>query len=294
MTSGGAYNVSDGTGTFAKYRGAGRWEFVGTILASDTTNYPVVNDLITVYLRSPSEYNEFNAYYEKSSYTGTTGDYKNLFSRNAGRNFNSMKLSAAAANHEFLIQVRTGGSGATYSTKCLIMPKLSNPSYASLPTVNWPFDATINTDTTGKYIRDVSTFNTLDVGYCRNLSVREATFTASIASTNMTVTAVASGTLTPGMIVRNAGNTIAIWATYYYSSVKIVSQSSGTTGGTGVYVVSEAVTQASATLTGLDGGRSLMANNTIVPYAFGNAGSNAATAGTTPVYVPATTTPTVK
>jgi len=294
MTSGGAYNISDGTGTFAKYRGAGRWEFVGTILASDTSNHPVVNGLITVNLRGPSEFNEFNAYYEKSSFTGATGDFKNLFSRNAGRNFNSMRLSAAAANHEFLIQVRTGGSGATYSTKCLIMPKLSNPSFTSQPVIVWPYDATINTDTTGRYIRDVSTFNTLDVGYCRNLAVREASFTASISGTNMTVSAVASGTLTTGMIIRNASNTLNIWATSFFSSVKIVSQTSGTTGGVGVYVVSESTTQSSATLTGVDGGRSLMANNTIVPFAFGNAGSNAATGGTTPTFAPATTTPAVK
>ena len=56
-----------------------------------------------------------------------------------------------------------------------------------------------------------------------------ALFTASISGTNLTVTAIASGTILPGQqILYQAGISDGTY---------IVSQTSGTTGGTGVYVV---------------------------------------------------------
>lgn len=68
-----------------------------------------------------------------------------------------------------------------------------------------------------------------------------AVFTASIAGTNMTVTAVASGTLAPGQALRASGAVIA--------GARIVSQSSGTTGSTGVYVIDLGQTVASQSIT---------------------------------------------
>jgi len=65
-----------------------------------------------------------------------------------------------------------------------------------------------------------------------------ATFTASISGTNMTVSAVASGTLALNQVLTDTTGQITPGTT-------IVSQSSGTTGGTGVYVVSNTLTVSS-------------------------------------------------
>jgi hypothetical protein len=69
-----------------------------------------------------------------------------------------------------------------------------------------------------------------------------ASVTASIATNQMTVTAVGSGTLYPGMTL--AGTSVS-------SGTKILSQVSGTTGGVGVYTVDISGTVASTTITGL-------------------------------------------
>jgi hypothetical protein len=75
------------------------------------------------------------------------------------------------------------------------------------------------------------------------LQDRVAVFTASIgpASTTMTVTAVASGTIYPGMVITGTGVTAGTY---------IVSQTTGTDGSTGTYVVSASQTVASTTITG--------------------------------------------
>lgn len=75
------------------------------------------------------------------------------------------------------------------------------------------------------------------------LQDRVAVFTASIgpASTTMVVTAVASGTIYPGMVITGTGVTAGTY---------IVSQTTGTAGGTGNYVVSVSQTVASTTITG--------------------------------------------
>lgn len=84
-----------------------------------------------------------------------------------------------------------------------------------------------------------------NTAYSQNVSVqnRTAVFTASIgaASTTMTVSAVTSGTIYPGMILTGTDVT---------TGTRIVSQTSGTTGGAGVYVVSISQTTASTTITG--------------------------------------------
>jgi len=84
-----------------------------------------------------------------------------------------------------------------------------------------------------------------NTAYSSNVTVqnRTAVFTASIgpASTTMTVTAVTSGTIYPGMILTGTGVT---------AGTRIVSQSTGTAGSTGTYVVSVSQTTASTTITG--------------------------------------------
>ena len=72
---------------------------------------------------------------------------------------------------------------------------------------------------------------------------RTAVFTASIgpASTAMTVTAITSGPIYPGMLITGTGVT---------AGTRIVSQTTGTDGSTGTYVVSTSQTVASTIITG--------------------------------------------
>lgn len=68
-----------------------------------------------------------------------------------------------------------------------------------------------------------------------------AVFTGSISTTNLTVSAVTSGTIRLGMVLTGTGVT---------ANTHVVSQTSGTTGGAGVYVVGISQTVASTTITG--------------------------------------------
>lgn len=68
-----------------------------------------------------------------------------------------------------------------------------------------------------------------------------ATFTGSIATTTLTVSAVASGTILPGMLITGTGVT---------ASTYIVKQLTGTTGSTGTYQVNNSQTVSSTTITG--------------------------------------------
>lgn len=81
--------------------------------------------------------------------------------------------------------------------------------------------------------------------YTKNVTLvdRTAVFTASIgpASTTMTVTAITSGTIYPGMIITGTGVT---------AGTRIISQTTGTNGSTGTYVVSVSQTVSSTTITG--------------------------------------------
>ena len=81
--------------------------------------------------------------------------------------------------------------------------------------------------------------------YSKNVTLvdRTAVFTASIgpASTTMTVSAIASGPIYPGMTITGTGVTAGTY---------IVSQLTGTDGSTGTYQVSASQTVASTTITG--------------------------------------------
>ena len=68
-----------------------------------------------------------------------------------------------------------------------------------------------------------------------------AVFTGSITTTNLTVSAMTSGTIRLGMILTGTGVT---------AGTHVVSQTSGTPGGAGVYVISPSQTVASTTITG--------------------------------------------
>lgn len=91
---------------------------------------------------------------------------------------------------------------------------------------------------------DVAYYIRLDTtDYSNGVSVQAhaASFTASIATTTMTVSAVTSGPLLPSMFVSGTGVTAGTY---------IVEQLTGTTGGTGTYRVSVSQTVASTSVTG--------------------------------------------
>lgn len=84
-----------------------------------------------------------------------------------------------------------------------------------------------------------------NTAYSKNITLenRTAVFVASIgaASTTMTVTSVTSGTIYPGMTISGTNVT---------AGTRIVSQSSGTDGSTGTYIVDTSQTTASTVITG--------------------------------------------
>ena len=89
----------------------------------------------------------------------------------------------------------------------------------------------------------VMRLDTTDYSNGISLGSHTVIFTGSVAaaSTTLTVSAVASGTIYLGMTISGTGVT---------AGTKIVSQTSGTAGGVGVYVVSVLQTVASTTITG--------------------------------------------
>ena len=102
-------------------------------------------------------------------------------------------------------------------------------------------------DNLGPTLENIITYDTPIFGRGIRVEAHEAEFTAVIddgaglAGTTMDVTAVASGTLLSGMTLTGTGVT---------AGTRIVSQSSGTTGGVGVYVVDTSQLVASTTVNG--------------------------------------------
>lgn len=84
-------------------------------------------------------------------------------------------------------------------------------------------------------------FNTTDYSNGVSIASRTASFTGSIATTTLTVSAVASGSILPSMQITGTGVT---------SGTRIVRQITGTTGSTGTYEVSISQTVASTAITG--------------------------------------------
>ena len=83
--------------------------------------------------------------------------------------------------------------------------------------------------------------NTTDFSNGVSVESRTASFTASIATTTLTVSAVSAGTLYPSMQITGTGVT---------AGTRIVAQLTGTTGGTGTYTVSISQTVTSTAMTG--------------------------------------------
>lgn len=85
-------------------------------------------------------------------------------------------------------------------------------------------------------------FDTTDYSNGVTVESWDATFTGSIATTTLTVSAISSGTIKAGMEISGTGVT---------AGTHIVRQLSGTVGGTGTYEVSASQTVSSTTITGV-------------------------------------------
>lgn len=103
------------------------------------------------------------------------------------------------------------------------------------------------------------TYDTTDYSNGVSYGAHTAVFTASIATTTMTVSAVTSGTLLPGMAVTGTG----VSANTY-----IVAQLTGTTGSTGTYQVSVSQTVSSTTITGTRNSKITVSQNGIYNIQF--------------------------
>ncbi len=84
-------------------------------------------------------------------------------------------------------------------------------------------------------------FNTRDFSNGISVVSRTASFTGSIATTTLTVSAVSAGALFPSMQITGTGVT---------AGTRIVAQLTGTTGGAGTYTVSVSQTVTSTAMTG--------------------------------------------
>lgn len=84
-------------------------------------------------------------------------------------------------------------------------------------------------------------FNTTDYSNGVSVTSHTASFTGSIATTTLTVSAISAGTIYPSMQISGTGVT---------AGTRIVAQLTGTTGGTGTYTVSVSQTVSSTAMTG--------------------------------------------
>lgn len=127
----------------------------------------------------------------------------------------------------------TAGNGITISS-----PTGNNTISANARLIYGSFYSTENQPDGSTTTAYPMTLN--NTAYSSNVSVqnRTAVFTGTIATTNLTVSAVTSGPIYPGMIISGTGVS---------AGTRIVSQTSGTAGSNGVYVVSISQTVSSAT-----------------------------------------------
>lgn len=124
------------------------------------------------------------------------------------------------------IGILLGGSGGQY----LSFPYGAFSSYTSQALT------AVNTGT-------IVTMTETDFANGITLNFQSASFTASISGTNLTVTAMTTGTILVNMTITDSGVT---------TGTRVLSQTSGTTGGVGVYVVSVSQTITSRAMIGIE------------------------------------------
>jgi len=152
-------------------------------------------------------------------------------------------VGSAPAGYDRAYVDQSNGVLRTYFTKLSsVISTLLSPRGAKF--LNSPYgafqDSTDQTDgstAVAYYFR----FDTTDYSNGVSLESRTASFTGSITTTTLTVSAVSAGLIFPSMQITGTGVT---------AGTSIVEQLTGTTGGTGTYKVSASQTVTSTTITG--------------------------------------------
>jgi hypothetical protein len=238
-------------GGYTEYAGIGRWEKCATV--TDATHAPDADGVVTVNMRNPTATGEFNQYYQVTATDLVfLGDPFN--SQNLARTTNEAVRTSRGL--QYLCVVRTGAAGVNENTRVTLLPSINqvNAQY---------FTPLINSDTTGTFIRNISEFTGLTK--LRSLRVQECEFTATISGSTMTVSAVASGAIQVGTLVRNATNTLKIQSGTNRPLPVFVTALGTGTGGVGTYTLGTTVTLGTATtLFGSAGARNTLPNNQTV------------------------------
>jgi hypothetical protein len=152
-------------------------------------------------------------------------------------------VGSAPAGYDRAYVDQSNGVLRTYFTKLSsVISTLLSPRGAKF--LNSPYgafqDTTDQTDGSASvayYFR----FDTTDYSNGISLDPRTASFTGSIATTTLTVSAISAGSIFPSMLITGTGVT---------AGTSIVEQLTGTTGGTGTYKVSASQTVTSTAITG--------------------------------------------
>lgn len=152
-------------------------------------------------------------------------------------------IGSAPVGYDRAYVDQSNGVLRTYFTKLSsVISTLLSPRGAKF--LNAPYgafqDSTDQTDgstAVAYYFR----FDTTDYSNGVSLESRTASFTGSITTTTLTVSAVSAGSIFPSMQITGTGVT---------AGTRIVAQLTGTTGGTGTYTVSISQTVTSTAMTG--------------------------------------------
>lgn len=152
-------------------------------------------------------------------------------------------VGSAPAGYDRAYVDQSNGVLRTYFTKLSsVISTLLSPRGAKF--LNSPYgafqDTTDQTDgstAVAYYFR----FDTTDYSNGISLDPRTASFTGSITTTTLTVSAISAGSIFPSMLITGTGVT---------AGTSIVEQLTGTTGGTGTYKVSASQTVTSTAITG--------------------------------------------
>jgi len=168
----------------------------------------------------------------------------------------SMMTSPAPTVWNDILMVKPGHYESIFSATALVL-KLSGVSVIGLGAGDNRPTFTFDTANTATVSVLASNFTFQNVRFVNNFlniaamfTLGGASVTASISGQTMTVSAVGSGTLYPGL-------TLASSTSGFIAGTKIISQTSGTTGGAGVYTVNISQTVASGTVTSVARGFSL-------------------------------------
>ena len=155
----------------------------------------------------------------------------------------SPDVGSAPSSYDRAYVDQSNGALRTYFTRLSnAISALLGPSGAKY--LNAPYgafqDSTDQTDGSAAvayYFR----FDTTDYSNGISLDPRTASFTGSITTTTLTVSAISAGSIFPSMLITGTGVT---------ANTSIVEQLTGTTGGTGTYKVSASQTVSSTAMTG--------------------------------------------